>query len=138
MAELADTSAWVVSDRDPALRRTFDDAVASGEVATCGAVAFELLYGTRNAREFSETRTQLDLLAQCPIGPYEWRRALDVYETLAHQGGMHHRRVKRPDLLIAAAAESAGMTLLHYDADFEAIAALTGQPTRWIAERGSL
>jgi predicted nucleic acid-binding protein len=63
---------------------------------------------------------------------------LDVYETLAHQGGMHHRRVKHVDLLIAAAAESAGMALLHYDADFETIAAITGQPTRWIAPRGSL
>jgi predicted nucleic acid-binding protein len=51
---------------------------------------------------------------------------------------MHHRRVKHVDLLIAAAAESAGMALLHYDADFETIAAITGQPTRWIAPRGSL
>ena len=138
MAELADTSAWVVSDREPELRRRFDDAVAGGEVATCGAVAFELLYGTRTATEFSTTRTGLDCLPQCPIGPREWRRALDVYETLAHQGGVHHRRVTHPDLLIAAAAESAGMTLLHYDADFDTIAAVTGQPTRWIAPRGSL
>ena len=51
---------------------------------------------------------------------------------------MHHRRVKRADLLIAAAAESAGVPVLHYDADFEVIAEITGQPTRWIAPRGSL
>jgi len=138
VAELADTSAWTASARDPELRRGFDDAIANGEIATCGAVALELLYGTRNATEFSSTRTGLDRLPQCPIGPREWRRALDVYETLAHQGGIHHRRVKHPDLLIAAAAESAGITLLHYDADFDAIAAITGQPTRWIAPRGSL
>lgn len=138
VAELADTSAWTASDRNPALRREFDEAIASSHIATCGAVAFELLYGTRNANEFSATRTGLDLLPQCPIGPREWRRALDVYETLAHQGGMHHRRVTHPDLLIAAAAESAGMTLLHYDADFDVIAAVTGQPTRWIAPRGTV
>jgi hypothetical protein len=30
------------------------------------------------------------------------------------------------------------MTLLHYDADLELIAAVTGQPTRWIAPPGSL
>lgn len=138
VAELADTSAWTASARDPELRRRFDEAIASGEVATCGAVEFELLYATRNAQEFSATRTGLDLLPQCPIGPREWRRALDVYEMLAHQGGLHHRRLKHPDLLIAAAAESAGLALLHYDADFETIAALTGQPTRWLAPRGSL
>ena len=138
MAELADTTAWTASARDPELRRRFDGAVVYGEVATCSAVAFELLYGARNAQEFSTMRTRLDLLPQCPIGPREWRRALNVYEALAHHGGLHHRRVTHPDLLIAAAAESAGVAVLHYDADFEVIADVTGQPTRWIAPRGSL
>lgn len=138
VAELADTSAWTASARDPELRRRFDEAVTSGEVATCGAVEFELLYGARNAQEFSATRTGLRLLPQCPIGPREWQRALDVYEMLAYQGGLHHRRVKHPDLLIAAAAESAGVPVVHYDADFDTIAAVTGQPTRWIAPPGSL
>jgi predicted nucleic acid-binding protein len=56
---------------------------------------------------------------------------------------------RRPDLqasftqktvegLIAAAAESAGVELLHYDEDFDRIAAITGQPMRWIVPRGSL
>lgn len=138
MAELADTSAWVWSGHDELLRRRFDDAIAGGDVATCDPVKLELLHGTRNTPEFSTVRTGLDLLRQCPVGPREWRRALDVYESLAHQGGLHHRRVKHFDLLIAAAAESAGLGLLHYDADFETIAAVTGQPTRWLAPRGSL
>lgn len=137
MRELADTSGWTASARDPELRRRFDESVAAGEIATCDAVVFELLHGTRNGHEFSETRTRLGLLSQCPIGRREWGRALDVYEMLAHQGGMHHRRVKRADLLIAAAAESAGIPVLHYDADFEVIAEITRQPTRWIAPRGS-
>jgi predicted nucleic acid-binding protein len=135
---LADTSAWTTSVRDLDVRRRFDEAVLDGRVATCDAVKLELLYETRNGTEFSQARTALDVLPQCVIGPREWQRALDVYETLAHQGGIHHRRVKRPDLLIAAAAESAGVPVLHYDADFDAIAEITGQPTRWIAPRGSL
>ena len=138
MIELADTSAWTTSVRDLDVRRRFDEAVLEGRVATCDAVKLELLYETRNGSEFSQTRTALDLLPQCTIGPREWRRALDVCESLAHQGGIHHRRVKRPDLLIAAAAESAGVPVLHYDADFDVIASITGQPTRWIAPRGSL
>ena len=138
MVELADTSAWTTSARDPELRRTFDRAVANRDVATCCPVAFELLHGACNATEFSTIRTGLERLRQCPVGHREWHRALDVYEMLALQGGLHHRRVKHFDLLIAAAAESADMTLLHYDADFDVIAGITGQPTRWIAPRGSL
>lgn len=138
MAELADTSAWVWSDRDDLLRERFDSALEAREIATCDAVKLELLHGARNAEEFSVVRTRLDMLRQCFIGPREWRQALHVYEVLAHQGGLHHRRVKHLDLLIAAAAESAGLSVLHYDADFEAIAAVTGQPTSWLAPRGSL
>jgi hypothetical protein len=55
-----------------------------------------------------------------------------------HSGGLHHRSVKIPDLLIAAAAEAAQATVLHYDEDYDRIAAITGQPVQWIAPRGSL
>jgi predicted nucleic acid-binding protein len=37
-----------------------------------------------------------------------------------------------PDLLIAATAELAGLTILYSDKDFELIADLTGQPTKWL------
>jgi predicted nucleic acid-binding protein len=138
MVELADTSAWFVSRRSEEVRRNFDRSTHSGEVGTCDAVKLELLFTARNGDELSARRVELDVLPQFPIGPAEFRRALDVYEELAHQGGLHHRRVPHSDLLIAAAAESAGVTLLHYDTDFDEIAAITGQPTRWIAPRGSI
>jgi hypothetical protein len=138
MSELADTSAWFASRRAPDVRSHFDALVARAAISTCDAVKLELLHTARNASEFGARRAELDLLPQCPIGPAEFRRAIDVYEALTQQGGMHHRRVKHPDLLIAAAAESAGVPVLHYDRDFEAIAAVTGQPMRWIAPMGSV
>jgi predicted nucleic acid-binding protein len=46
--------------------------------------------------------------------------------------------VKHADLIIAACAEAAGVTLVHCDEDFDAIGAATGQPMRWVAARGSL
>jgi predicted nucleic acid-binding protein len=52
-------------------------------------------------------------------------RALEVQLMLASKG--HHRAPSIPDLLIAAAAELAGLTVLHLDKDFELIAKLTGQ-----------
>ena len=83
-------------------------------------------------------REDLAALPDCPIGKEQWSRALWVYERLSGQRGAHQRSVKHPDLLIAAAAEAAGVTLLHYDEDYERIAAITGQPTRWLAPPGSL
>ncbi|WP_069601520.1 PIN domain-containing protein [Mycobacterium kyorinense] len=43
-----------------------------------------------------------------------------------------------PDLIIAATAELHGATVLHYDADYDRIAAVTGQATEWVATKGSL
>ncbi len=53
-------------------------------------------------------------------------RALDIQSVLAQRG--QHRAPSIPDLLIAATAELAELTVLHLDKDFELIAELTGQP----------
>jgi predicted nucleic acid-binding protein len=129
---LADTSAWAWSRRSdrPALRQEFDALLEQDLIATCDMVRLELLYSARNSREFAELRDDLDALTDCPIGPGEWRRSLEVYGRLAAEGGAHQRSVKHPDLLIAAAAETAGLAVLHCDEDYERIAAVTGQPQR--------
>ena len=57
-------------------------------------------------------------------------------EALAQRG--QHRAVGLPDLLIAAVAERAGLIVLHYDADYELVAAVTGQAMQWIVPRGSV
>ena len=56
-------------------------------------------------------------------------RAQQVQRLLAAK---HQRGRKIPDLLIAAAAEANGLAVLHYDADFDRIASVTGQPCEWI------
>jgi predicted nucleic acid-binding protein len=138
--ELADTTAWSWSRRRayPSLREAFDAALIDGELATCDMVRLELLHSARDAVELAQIRTELEALPDCPIGEEQWDRALWVYERLSARGGAFHRSLKHPDLLIAAAAESAGATLLHYDEDYDQIAAITGQPTRWLAPKGSL
>ncbi|MDP8908158.1 MAG: PIN domain nuclease [Chloroflexota bacterium] len=140
MTALADTSAWVWSRRRayPQLRQAFDAALVDGELATCDMVRLELLYSARNAEEFAEIREELAALVDCPTATDQWHRALSVYEQLSARGGAHQRSVKHPDLLIAAAAEAAGITVLHYDEDYDRIAEITGQPTRWLAPAGSL
>ena len=53
-------------------------------------------------------------------------RAVEVLTLLADRG--QHRAPSIPDLIIAATAEFAGLTVLHFDKDFEIIASITGQP----------
>ena len=96
------------------------------------------LHGAQDHHEFVARRGALGAPVDVPITPRTWQRALDVSETFARQGPLHHRRVRFPDLLVAAAAESAEVPVLHYDRHFELIAEVTGQPIRAIAPLGSL
>ncbi len=63
-------------------------------------------------------------------------RAVQVAAMLARMG--QHRAAKPVDLVIAAAAEAAGLSVLHYDGDYDRIAAATNQPTEWVAAAGTL
>ncbi len=63
-------------------------------------------------------------------------RAVEVQDALATRS--QQRGAKIADLLIAAAAEAAGLVVLHYDRDFELIAEVTSQPVEWIVPAGSI
>ncbi|WTW17362.1 hypothetical protein OHU89_17310 [Streptomyces sp. NBC_00019] len=63
-----------------------------------------------------------------PDGVY--RRSRVIQEQLTAKG--EHRSAGPVDLLVAAAAEEAGLTLLHFARNFETIARTTGQPIRTI------
>ena len=52
--------------------------------------------------------------------------AVEILALLADRG--QHRAPSVPDLIIAATAELAGLTVLHLDKDFEVIAEISGQP----------
>lgn len=69
-----------------------------------------------------------------PDGIY--RRARAVQRRLTESG--EHRSAGAVDLLVAATAELSGLTVLHHDADFETVAKVTGQPTRWVWRAGAL
>jgi predicted nucleic acid-binding protein len=112
--------------------------VSAGAIGLCDMVKVELLHSARNGSEFRTLRQNLTGLPNHRMSPAAWERVLDVHDLLAQVSPQHHRSVKPTDVLIAVCAEEAGWTLVHYDQDFDAIAAVTGQPTRWIAKRGSV
>jgi predicted nucleic acid-binding protein len=136
---LADSSAWIWSRRRayPHLRQWFDEQLEAGRIATCDQVRLELLSGVHSADHARRSR-DLEALDTCLMTTREWRRAIEVQGELARRRTDVHRAVKPADLLIAAAAEGAGVELLHYDADFELVQEVTGQPARWLAPKGSL
>ena len=107
-------------------------------LATCAQVRLEILYSARGSNDYERLSAELLALHQLACGVEHFERALDVQHQLARRGGLHHRSVKIQDLVIAACAEAADVTLWHYDEDYERIAEITDQPTEWIAPRGSL
>jgi hypothetical protein len=134
---LADTSAWHVARR-AAVVETWADALAEALIVVCPQVELELLFSARSAPDYEGIALELAALPHVPCDDDSFTRALEVQRRLAHVGGLHHRSVKIPDLIIAAAAELAGLPLWHYDEDFDRIASITGQQVVWIARRGSL
>jgi predicted nucleic acid-binding protein len=136
--ELADTSAWTNRTGAPDVEAAFRRSLLRGEIATCELVKLELLGSAIDAPEFSSVRDELDELPHCPINARVWRRATDVMHAFAERGPLHHRQVRIADLVIAATAEIAEVTVVHYDRHFELIAEVTGQPVRAIAPLGTL
>lgn len=99
-----------------------------GLVHISNVTRLEVGYSARNAdsarREFREPP-----LASMPVEyltPAIEDRALEVQLLLAERG--MHRGPSIPDLIIAATAELAGLTVLHLNKVFDTIGTITGQP----------
>lgn len=88
----------------------------------------EIGFSARSGRELRDevTRPPLSLMPIEYLTPAVEERAREVQSLLADRG--RHRGPSVPDLLIAAAAELGGLTVLHVDKDFEVIADITRQP----------
>lgn len=133
---LIDTSAHARSQH-AAIRNLIAGLIADRAAATCVTVDLEAAYSGRDhadVRLIAQRRKELYVVL--PISEVMADRARDVQVRMAARG--HHRAAGVIDLLTAAVAEHHGAVILHYDADFEHIAATTGQPHAWIVPRGTL
>lgn len=118
-----------------AVRDTLAPVISRGVAATCGMVETELLYSARNVAEHDHTRQRLRALEWLATPDEVWSRVAEIQRALTERG--QHRAVAIPDLVIAATAERHGVGVLHYDAVFDLIAAVTGQSASWVVPRGS-
>ena len=120
--------------RAPSILRRIEELDAAG-LARASMTDLEIGFSARNADEWDRLVVALGAFRRVDVEAHHFDRAQRVQRELAADG-LKGRKV--PDLLIAAVAEATSLTVLHYDADFDHIAAVTGQPTQWIVERGSI
>lgn len=133
---LADKSALTRRDTRPEVREALEPLLLAGEVATCGIVDLELLFSATSRATYRALAEALRGMPRAAMDEDCVRRASEVQSMLAERS--QHRAVPLPDLLVAACAERSGLTVLHYDADYERIAKLTGQAAQWVVPRGSV
>lgn len=121
--------------RQQAVRRVVEPLAASGSLARAGITDLEIGYSARSASEWDRAFGALDAFVLIETSGDHLRRARQVQRLLAMK---HQRGRKIPDLLVAAAAEVNNLVVLHYDADFDRIAAVTGQPVQWVVPAGDV
>jgi predicted nucleic acid-binding protein len=121
--------------RQPTIRAAIERRAERGELARAGISDLEIGYSARSAAEWDRLAEALQAFELVETTAEHLRRARQVQRMLASK---HQRGRKVPDLLIAAAAETRGLTVLHYDADFDQIAAVTGQSCQWVVPAGSV
>lgn len=107
----------------------------NGQFRTCRLIDLEVTYGSR-ARDVDDMIQERTAFPIALIDDAVLGRAVQVAGLLAQAG--RHRGAKPVDLVIAAAAEAASLTVLHYDSDYDRIAEVTGQSTEWVALAGTL
>ena len=110
--------------------------IESGATPTCWMIDLAGLHSIRNRDGHARVRARRAFAC----------RKIELTETILNRvicvrgllpGSCQHRLAIH-GLIIAADAESPRMTVLHHDTDSDAIAAVTGQDSEWIAPRGPL
>jgi hypothetical protein len=131
---LADTSVFARLTK-PRVAAAFAPLAAEARVAVCAPVAFELGYSARSEADYRDLMEGLSAFPGAPATDADHRRALEIQSALGARG--QRRVLSLVDGLVAAIAEARQLVVLHYDADFELVAAVTGQEQEWIVARGT-
>lgn len=136
---LVDTSVWARLATTPEVveeLKKIAELVRPVDLLICPPIALEYGFTAPSGNAHSALIAQLDAFGQCDVHP-------DQDEVLAIQSRLWNSGLLRAagamDTLIAAYAVKNDATVLHYDRDFEHIAAVVpGFAHRWILPRGSI
>jgi predicted nucleic acid-binding protein len=132
---LGDTSA-VLRRGNADVAARLDPLLEAGLVARCTPTDLEAGFSSVSPAEHTRMRDERSAWPFVPMEQTVLDRATQVQDLLAARS--EQRGAKIADLLIAAAAEAAGLVVLHYDHDFDLIATVTGQPMEWVVPAGAV
>jgi predicted nucleic acid-binding protein len=133
---LADTSVYVLQGKHPVVRQRFERLLIEGRLACCQMVTLEFLNNAPDPKGYETLWNAMTSQRWVDVTTEAMNRAMEVHRAMAAKS--QHRHFRLPDLIIAATAELSGAAVLHYDGDYDRIAAITGQVTEWVAPQGSL
>ncbi len=133
---LADKSA-INRAEHPSVRQEVAAALNARQIVTCSVVTLEVMYSARDREELEDLEATQSTLRAIPMTDSIHRAALTAIRELARRGAGRHR-VPVADVLIAAAAQEAGVGVLHYDHHYDRLAEVLHFRSMWLAPAGSL
>ena len=134
---LIDTSALVRLLRNQEVRGRWQPQIIASVMGVCPLTELEFLHGARSKSEREELLELLNVAFTWVAVPDRvFVRAAEVQAGMTDCGT--HRSAGAVDLMLAATAELSGLTLVHYDHDFDEIVKVTGQPAVWVAAPGAV
>lgn len=133
LTHLLDNSAYARITK-PEVATRISELQGEDRLARCGMFQLEAVFSARDPRRVHEQLIRA--LPAVATHQADFDRAAEVMLLLADGG--RHRSVGAADLVLAAVAERTELIVLHYDRDFEHVAAVTGQPVETVAPLGSL
>ncbi len=131
---LADTSAWMQARRDSKARSLLLGAVERGDVRWCWPVRYELMVDARGPEGIAAVERTLESLREIPVDRGVQRAVLATMRELAATGSHGAHRYPLADLAVAAAAQGAGVDILHFDQHLERLGDHLGVGAHWTSE----
>ncbi|QIS13442.1 PIN domain-containing protein [Nocardia arthritidis] len=132
---LIDNSVWSRVDRSAAVATRVEQLLRTFAVYTTTPLILERCYSGKDAATFRALREEMDLLPRLDPDAEVSEIALSLQADLwAHKP----RSAGAFDILIAAVAIRHGLTIVHYDADYEHLAEVSALGHEWVVARGSI
>ncbi len=134
LTHLVDTSVLTRVNK-PEVRAVLEPLLLHHSVARVGISDLEIGFSAHDDEQWLSLQNALQVFPLVELSEEHISRARSVQRLLAEQG-LQGRKIS--DLLVAAAAEQRGLTLLHYDSDVDVIAHVTAQQSQWVTPLGSI
>jgi predicted nucleic acid-binding protein len=131
---LADTSAWMQARRDLRARDLLLSAAERGDVCWCWPVRYELMVDARGPEGIAAVERTLESLREIPVDRSVQRGVLATMRELAAAGSHGAHRFPLTDMAVAAAAQDAGIGILHFDRHLERLGDHLDIEAHWISD----